>query len=172
MQSASEITDSGAIRRILAPAGWRESGAAETMPDGRFVRTFSPPEAADVHFCLYYRPGPISLESAGAFLTILIEPFHDLPPEEIALLTDVLESMALPESFVIHECGTGYLNGKRIIRVAGTWTRLWRNTVVVVTNADERGCRIQQIYYSAPSGQFLTYLNAATDAMQTVEWNQ
>lgn len=166
-----EVTDCGPVKRISLPPGWRERTNERPLPDGRFVRTFFPPACPQAHICLYYRPTPVAFTSGASFLRSLVTPFHDLSENEIDRLDSILEGMAVADAFEMLSAGTGYLNGKRIIRIVGRWRLQGNKTVAVFTNADQRGCVVMQIYYAAPERHFDTYLEDATEAMQSVEWS-
>lgn len=170
-EQSIEARDCGPVKRIVVPSGWTERNE-RPLPDGRYVRTFFPPGCPKAHLCLYFRPIPISLESGTYFMRTLVTPFHDLTSAEFARLESILEGMAVEDAFEVLNAGTGYLNGKRVLRIVGRWRLQGTKTVAVLTNGDSRGCVVMEVYYSAPEQEFDSYLEAASAAMESVEWSE
>jgi hypothetical protein len=168
-QKIQVLSESGAIKTIALPPSWQHR-LEHRSADGRVVSAFIAPDSPAVEFCIYRRPSAISQEAGASFLRVLVAPFHELTGDEIESLDILLESMAKSESFDLRSASTGYLNGKRILRVEGFWKLLGTKTIAVFTNEDDAGCIVQAIYYSAPDALFEKFLPEASAAFQSVEW--
>jgi len=167
-----EVKGHGQIAEMSLPKGWIE-GAPYRFSGGIGTRSFReihPPDDPNAMLCFYYRGLPISQEGGQKFHDVLSKPPHDLSPEELKSLSEVLRDKAKPEDFTRKSARTEERNGKRVLIVEGRYPGIQENTSEIFVDASGDGRVVQEIYYQAPEAVYSKYAQAAEDSMHSIKW--
>jgi len=167
-----EITNHGQIEKITIPAGWVEGPPTEFQGIGtRSLREFHPPDAPNAQLCLFYRGLPVSADAGDAFRSILAEPDHQLTPEEIESLREILRERADSKVFdLVNPPRTALVGDKRVLMLEGVYKGTNKYLQEIFLNADGSGRVVQEIYFIAPQDDYCLHAVAAQEACNSIQW--
>ena len=167
------VSDLGAIARFQAPPEWKEVTEEDSEAGGfnriYYSRDFSPGIPA-VTLSLFFRGTLVSDTSAKKFQNLLHKPDHELSPEEINSLSQVLSKLADEDAFLIRNCATVSISGRRVLVVDGEWKTSQTHFHGLMVDADESAREIQEIFFEAPAEAFEKYLKAVLESIRIIEW--
>ena len=157
-----QITDHGQVRIMKLPAGWIEAQVDRKPFDIWTMRTFHPVEKPQVRLSFYYRGGPVSLAQSENFCQLLAQPPHDLSPEELWDIQQVLRDAAIPGVFEKTSSSTLDWNGKRVVAIEGRWPGSQEDSLTILIDADGTGAQVQEIVFAAPIEDYQRYRPATS----------
>jgi hypothetical protein len=163
------VNDIGAIQSFVLPVNWVEKAPAPEI-GGRQLRQFHLINRPDLRFCSYLRTLPLSHQAAAAFQEILYSEFHKVSQTELDRLDAILEPMANAQGFQIVDATTDYLNSRRVLTLQGRWLKMLEETVSCFVDVKGDGLYVQQIYFTAPQGEFEKYANIANEIFVSINW--
>ena len=163
------IKDVGAIESLVVPVNWIES-APKKVSGGRQLRQFQLFKRPDIRFCSYLRTLPLSQPAAEAFQQVIYADFHTVSQTELESLESILEGMLNPKAFQIIDANTDYVNSHRVLSVRGRWLKMLEETVSCYLDVHGDGQHVQQIYFTAPQGEFEKYAQTADDIFVSIKW--
>lgn len=158
----------GAIAQFEIPDEWR---ADERLDLGeRQISVFRDASNDDVLFCHVYREVELSRGNAEKFQVALYKPFHELSGTEIEELEPVIEGLSNKDVFEIKLADTAYVNERRVIRIQGDWLEQGVSVMSCFIDDGGKGQRVQNIYFSAPTGQLEKYEKLADQIFLSIKW--
>ncbi len=168
--AAALLQDHGQIKRMRLPDGWEGRQVDLGEFDQRTMLEFTAPGHPDVRLSFFYRGVPVDEYSGEAFREVLDQPEHTLSPEELEDIADVLDNLAMPETFLLETANTMEVAGKKVLAVAGTWLASENKTWAIFIDADGTGSVIQEIHFLAHSDRYNAFVDEAWKAFESIEW--
>lgn len=169
------VSNLGAIARLQIPNAWKEVTEPNSEPGGfnrlNYSRDFSPGDPSAT-LSVYFRGTLVSDGSASRFQALLHEPCHELTPEEISSLSQVLSKLADEDAFQIRSCGTAKISDRRVLLIEGEWktTRIQFHGLMV--DADPSAREVQEVFLEAPPESFQRHIKEVLDSINSIEWTK
>jgi len=167
------IVDDGQVDSMVFPLGWVAGEPAENPGIGsRWFREVYREDSPETSICFFYRGLPVADGPAEAFRSVLSRPAHSLSEDELKSLTRILEHKTPLESdlFKLTSARTEDWNGKTVMIVEGEYKESDDRIFEIYVDADGSGRFVQEIFYQAPSEQFLKFADEAQSALLSVKW--
>jgi hypothetical protein len=167
----SIAADFGSMLSFEVPADWADSERRPVV-GGRHLRKLMLSSNAAVRFCHYLRTVTLSRPATDAFQKVIYSEFHRLTTSEIDSLAEVLEGMSNKEKFELAQADTGYVNGRRVLRVQGSWRELKEQTMCIFVDVEGDGSTVEQIYFTAPQELFSHFASTAETIFESIKWKR
>jgi hypothetical protein len=167
------IEDIGCASSLKIPNGWIEAPHSEHNGfAGREIRCFHPVGIPEVRFISYVRTVTLSAPAQEQFEKTLYSEFHRVLPDELHSLSSVLEALSNQSSFEIKAASTGYVSGKRALRVEGVWKMSGEQMLSFFF--DQRGDAklVQELCFIAPDSEFKKNLQFADSIFESIVWKK
>jgi hypothetical protein len=158
----------GVVHSFEIPDDWRTDKRLDLGE--RQVSVFKDPNSDYILFCHLYRDVELSRGAAEKFQTALYAPFHELSEAEIQDLEPVIEGLSNKDVFKINLADTAYVNERRVIRIQGEWLEQRVSTMSCFIDNGGKGRRVQNLYFSAPTGHLDKYENLADQIFLSIKW--
>lgn len=167
------IEDIGCVASFEIPGGWIEAQRADHDGfAGREIRCFHPDGIPEVRFISYVRTVTLSAPAQEQFEKTLYSEFHRVLHDELIALSSVLEASANQSSFEISGASTGYVAGKRALKVEGIWKMSGEQMLSFFF--DQRGDAklVQELCFIAPESDFKKNLQLADSIFESINWKR
>lgn len=158
----------GVVHQFEIPDEWH---AEQRLDLGeRQISVFRAATNNDILFCHLYRDVELSRGDAEKFQTALYAPFHELSETEIQDLEPVIEGLSNKDVFEIKLADTAYVNERRVIRIKGNWLAQGLSTMSCFIDNGGKGRKVQNLYFSAPTGQLELHEKLADKIFLSIKW--
>jgi hypothetical protein len=165
---SGDVISTGQIQAMPVPKGWERRPEVQ-LPAGAGLTEYHPPGHDNIRLNSFYRGSKVSEHAAQAFKECLSKPAHQLQDGEIKYLHEVLRDKA--QDFNIFFASTEDLNGKRVLRVEGSYKDdAHTSSQTVYVDADGSGSVVQEISYTASGKDYSAHLVEAQKAMKGIVW--
>src|SRR5262249_39652409 len=161
MQTTIDVIELGQINHLAIPRGWEEREVEPLSTQLWTLREFHPLDKPSVKLGIYYRGAPVSERSGENFERLLAKDSHEIDGQEWWSVQEVLGTAALPARFESRIACTQDWVGKRVLTVEGHWPATQEDSFTMWINAADHGCQVQELYYIAPSSEYLNFLTVA-----------
>lgn len=152
---------SGFVQQFMEPSEWHHS---------RYVKNFHRTDNPNVRLVFYFRGNPLSADEGDNFTHLLAAPTHSLSPDEIQSLELMLYEDCEEEDFNLDQARTETINGRTVLRFAGTWIEPDLYDVGIFINANAKTHLVQEIHFLAPAKDYEDFKHYLEDALKTILW--
>jgi hypothetical protein len=165
--SHNPIITTGQIEALAVPDGWIKRKGVR-LPAGAGLVEYHPPGHDDIRLNSFYRGSRISDDAARAFKECLAKPPHDVTPDELQTLSQVLRDKSYDFK---GSARTEDLNGKRVLIVQGHYTdKEHTGSQTIYVDSDGTGSAVQEISYTASGQDYQMSLDKAQKAFKSIIW--
>jgi hypothetical protein len=162
------LLSTGQIEAMRVPEGWVKRDNANIRA-GAGLTEFHPVGHDDIRLNSFFRGTRISEKAARAFKDCLAKSPHNLTPEELKGLSQVVRDKSY--DFKVRSAKTENLNGKRILSVEGQYKdggHTGSHTLYV--DSDGTGSAVQEISYTASGQDYNFNMDKAQQAFKSIIW--
>ena len=120
---------------------------------------------------VFYRGMLVSSLSGKTFERILKKEPHQLNPEAVLSISEVLGNCAQPDIYDLETASTIALSGMNVLDVEGHFSEFSLQNRTIFINGGNGGCTVLEITFSAPNQIFSRHAKAIDNCLKSIEWN-
>lgn len=168
----TQIANIGCIKRLPLPSGWSARRQILGQFGNSFLYHFGPSDTPDLQLSIFYRGMLVSSLSGKTFERILKKEPHDLSPEAVLSVSEVLGNCAQPDLYDLERASTKSLSNVNVIDVEGHFPEFGVENRTIFINGGSDGCAVIEIIFSAPKDIFSRHADSIDKCLQSIEWVQ
>jgi len=137
-----EISDIGCIKRLSLPEGWVATRKVLGQFGNSFLYHFGKSDTPDLQLSIFYRGMLVPSLSGKNFERVLRKEPHQLSPESILSISDVLGNCAQPDLYDIYRVDTINLSDKTVVAVEGQFPEFALENKTIFIDGGNDGCAV------------------------------
>ncbi len=165
-----EISNIGRIKRLPLPEGWSATREVLGQFGNSYLYHFGNPAAPDLQLSVFYRGMLVSSLSGKNFERILKKEPHQLSPEAVLSISEVLGNCAQPDLYDIDKANTIKLSDTTVVDVEGQFPEFALENRTIFIDGGNDGCAVLEIIISGPKDVFSRHASALDSCLQSIEW--
>ena len=165
-----EISNIGRIKKLPLPEGWSATREVLGQFGNSYLYHFGSPAAPDLQMSVFYRGMLVSSLSGKNFERILKKEPHQLTPEAILSISEVLGNCAQPDLYDIDKAATSKLSDKTVVDVEGQFPEFALENRTIFIDGGNDGCAVLEIVISGPKDVYSKYASMLDSCLKAIEW--
>lgn len=152
------------------PEGWFKTREVLGQFGDSYLYHFGRSDTPDLQLSVFYRGMLVSSLSGKTFAKLLQKEPHELSPEAILSISEVLGNCAQPDLYDLDRAATITLSDENIVAVEGRFPEVELENGTFFVNGGSDGCAVMEITLSAPKHVFAKHFPALQKSLQNIEW--
>lgn len=165
-----ELSNLGRLRNLQLPEGWLNARELLGQVGNSYLIYFTPPTKPDVQICFHFRGKLLKAEYGSKFESLLSSPAHHLSLAETQRIVKVIGNQASSEVFELEQARTEDINGVTVLSIQGRYCDIDRYTYSIYINGSNQGCAVQEIYFLAPTSEYVQHLPEFLRTIRSINW--
>lgn len=165
-----EISNIGRIKRLPLPDGWSATREVLGQFGNSYLYHFANPTAPELQMSVFYRGMLVSSLSGKNFERILKKEPHQLSPEAILSISEVLGNCAQPDLYEIDKASTIQISDRTVLDVEGQFPEFALENRTIFIDGGNDGCAVLEIIISGPKEVYSRHATALDRCLQAIEW--
>jgi len=153
------------------PHGWSSTRHLLGQFGNSYLYHFGRDDTPDMQLSVFYRGMLVSSLSGKTFERILKKEPHQLNPEAVLSISEVLGNCAQPDIYDLETASTIALSGMNVLDVEGHFSEFSLQNRTIFINGGNGGCTVLEITFSAPNQIFSRHAKAIDNCLKSIEWN-